>query len=110
MLSNLVRRVPAAASAAARRHLSTPAPAGGAMKLNFNLPQETLYDSAEVASVLVPGAMGEYEVTAGHVPIVAELKAGMLTVKHGDGSEDEKYFVPGGFALTHEGSTTVSVM
>ena len=51
--------------------------------------------------------MGEYEVTADHVPIVAELKAGMMTIKHSDG-EDEKYFVPGGFSLTHEGSTTVS--
>ncbi len=51
--------------------------------------------------------MGEYEVTADHVPIVAELKAGLLTIKHSDGA-DEKYFVPGGFSLTHEGSTTVS--
>lgn len=76
------------------------------MKLNFNLPQQTLFDSTEVSSVVVPGAMGEYEVTADHVPIVAELKAGMLTVKHG-GGEEEKYFVPGGFSLTHEGSTTV---
>lgn len=50
--------------------------------------------------------MGEYEVTADHVPIVAELKAGLLTIKHADGG-DEKYFVPGGFSLTHEGSTTV---
>lgn len=75
------------------------------MKLNFNLPQQTLFDSTEVSSVVVPGAMGEYEVTADHVPIVAELKAGMLTVKHG-GGEEEKYFVPGGFSLTHEGSTT----
>ena len=94
-----------------RRHLSTPAAAPGAasglMKLNFNLPQETLYDATNVKSVIVPGAMGEYEVTADHVPIVAELKAGMLTIKHEDG-EDEKYFVPGGFSLTHEGSTTVS--
>jgi len=59
-----------------------------------------------VNSVIVPGAMGEYEVTADHVPIVAELKAGMLTVKHGGDGEDEKYFVPGGFSLTHVGSTT----
>merc|ERR1712127_21058 len=72
---------------------------------NFNLPQETLYDGADVTSVIVPGATGEYEVTADHVPIVAELKAGVLTIKHGDG-EDEKYFVPGGFSLTHEGSNT----
>ena len=77
------------------------------MNLNFNLPQETLYASTPVSSVVVPGAMGEYEVTADHVPIVAELKAGLLTIKHSDGA-DEKYFVPGGFSLTHEGSTTVS--
>merc|ERR1719443_68152 len=59
---------------------------------------------ADVSSVVVPGTMGEYEVTADHVPIVAELKAGMLTVKGADG--DEKFFVPGGFSLTHEGSVT----
>mmetsp|Transcript_22601 Transcript_22601/g.40213 ORF Transcript_22601/g.40213 Transcript_22601/m.40213 type:complete len:170 (+) Transcript_22601:307-816(+) len=107
MLSHLRRIATAnpATAALLRRTLSTPASAGTVMKLNFNLPQEILYDSAEVASVVVPGAMGEYEVTADHVPIVAEMKAGMLTIKHGDG-EDEKYFVPGGFALTHENSTT----
>ena len=90
-----------------RRAFSTPAAPSGLMKLNFNLPQETLYSSTPVQSVIVPGAMGEYEVTADHVPIVAELKAGMLSIKHEDG-DDEKYFVPGGFSLTHEGSTTVS--
>ncbi len=116
MLSHLVRRVIASAvpfstSGILRiRHLATSAaaaPPSGLMNLNFNLPQETLYDSTPVTSVIVPGAMGEYEVTADHVPIVAELKAGLLTIKHSDGG-DEKYFVPGGFSLTHEGSTTVS--
>ncbi|KAL3757103.1 hypothetical protein ACHAWU_002942 [Discostella pseudostelligera] len=110
MLSHLVRRVVApSASGILRRQLATPASASaagsGLMNLNFNLPQETLYDSTPVSSVVVPGAMGEYEVTADHVPIVAELKAGLLTIKHADGG-DEKYFVPGGFSLTHEGSTT----
>lgn len=104
MLSHL-RRAAKPASAVLRRRFSDAAPSAGLMKLNFNLPQETLYDSVEVNSVVVPGATGEYEVTADHVPIVAELKAGLLTIKHGDG-EDEKYFVPGGFSLTHEGSTT----
>ena len=116
MLSHLRRAVvaPRSSSAAAplqllRRCLATDAAGSGLMTLNFNLPQSTLYDSASVSSVVVPGAMGEYEVTAGHVPFVAELKAGMLTIKHPDGV-DEKYFVPGGFSLTHEGSTTVSMM
>merc|ERR1711906_33447 len=75
------------------------------MKLNFNLPHDTLYNAVDVKSVIVPGSAGEYEVTAEHVPIVAQLKAGALTIKREDG-EDEKYFVPGGFSLTHEGSTT----
>eukprot|EP00578_Thalassiosira_sp_NH16_P007163 CAMPEP_0181122650 /NCGR_PEP_ID=MMETSP1071-20121207/25435_1 /TAXON_ID=35127 /ORGANISM="Thalassiosira sp., Strain NH16" /LENGTH=169 /DNA_ID=CAMNT_0023207651 /DNA_START=63 /DNA_END=572 /DNA_ORIENTATION=- len=107
MLSNL-RRVVASSAAPLRRHLSTPAASAagtGLMTLNFNLPQSTLYDAAPVRSVVVPGAMGEYEVTADHVPIVAELRAGAMTIRHEDG-EDEKYFVPGGFSLTHEGSTT----
>ena len=109
MFAQLARRAarPAAtAAAAARRQFADAAPAAGLMKLNFNLPQERLYDSVNVKSVIVPGATGEYEVTADHVPIVAEMKAGMLTINHEDG-EEEKYFVAGGFSLTHEGSATV---
>lgn len=107
MFAQLARRAARpAATAAARRQFADAAPASGLMKLNFNLPQETLYDSVNVKSVVVPGATGEYEVTADHVPIVAEMKAGMMTINHEDG-EEEKYFVAGGFSLTHEGSTTV---
>lgn len=109
MLSHLRRGAAATANAPAlRRLLSTPAaaaPASGLMTLNFNLPHEAIYDAAAVKSVVVPGNAGEYEVTAEHVPIVAQLKAGMLTIKREDG-DDERYFVPGGFSLTHEGSTT----
>jgi len=108
--ANLARRAARPLATAARRQFAdAAAPASGLMKLNFNLPQETLYDGTNIKSVIVPGAMGEYEVTADHVPIVAELKAGMLTINFEDG-EEEKYFVAGGFSLTHEGSTTVSVV
>ncbi len=110
--ANLARRAARPLATATRRQFAdaaAAAPASGLMKLNFNLPQETLYDGTNIKSVIVPGAMGEYEVTADHVPIVAELKAGMLTINFEDG-EEEKYFVAGGFSLTHEGSTTVSVV
>ncbi len=108
MFAQLARRAarPVATATARRQFADAAAPASGLMKLNFNLPQERLYDSVNVKSVVVPGATGEYEVTADHVPIVAELRAGMLTINHEDG-EEEKYFVAGGFSLTHEGSTTV---
>ena len=56
--------------------------------------------------MIVPGLAGEYGVTAGHSPIVSQMKAGVLQILHVDGGEPEKYFVPGGFALSHENSVT----
>ena len=34
------------------------------------------------------------------------MKAGVLQILHTDGGDAEKYFVPGGFALSHENSVT----
>lgn len=79
------------------------------MTLNFSLPHETLYNGASVASVIIPGVEGEYGVTMNHVPIVSQLKPGVLQILHDDG-ETEKYFVSGGFALTHANSVTVSAI
>ncbi|CAA6657198.1 unnamed protein product [Spirodela intermedia] len=47
------------------------------------------------------GAMG---VLPGHVPTIAELKPGVLSVH--DGSEVAKYFVSSGFAFVHANSVT----
>ncbi|CAM9466090.1 unnamed protein product [Heterosigma akashiwo] len=76
------------------------------MKLNFNLPHQTLYAEKNVKMVLIPGVEGEYGVTAGHSPLVSELKPGVVQIIHEEGSEPEKYFVSGGFALTHPNSAT----
>jgi F-type H+-transporting ATPase subunit delta len=76
------------------------------MTLNFNLPHETIYAGAKVEQVIVPGAAGEYGITADHVPIVAQLKPGVLQILHEGSSEAEKYFVAGGFSITHPDSTT----
>ena len=52
---------------------------------------------------------GEYGVGPGHVPSVAQLKPGVLQIIHDEASvnEPEKYFVAGGYAMTHADSTTV---
>lgn len=89
----------------AARCMSTEA-VSTAMTLNFSLPHETIYDGATVASVIIPGAEGEYGVTVDHVPTVSQLKPGVLQILHDDG-ETEKYFCSGGFALTHPNSVTV---
>ena len=45
-----------ASRVAARRLMSTEAGAAAAtVKLNFSLPNETIYEGASVASVIVPG-------------------------------------------------------
>ena len=90
----------------AARNMSTEA--ATAVKLNFCLPQETIYKGASVHSVILPGMGGEYGITANHVPYVSQLKPGVVKILHEEGSADpEKYFVAGGYALTHENSTTV---
>lgn len=78
--------------------------------LNFSLPHAALYEQASVQSIILPGLAGEYGITAHHVPYVAQLKAGVVQIFHEEGtSEAEKYFVPGGYALTHENSVTVCI-
>eukprot|EP00977_Amphora_coffeiformis_P008324 scaffold1880_cov166-Amphora_coffeaeformis.AAC.3 len=91
----------------ATRFMSTEAAAPTTVKLNFSLPHETIYKDADVSSVIIPGIEGEYGVGAGHVPYVAQLKPGVLQILHEEGTtEPEKYFVAGGYALTHPDSTT----
>lgn len=108
MLGVAARRVVGAAARPALRSarcLST-AEAPAAMKLNFCLPHESIYKDKVVDQVIIPGSAGEYGVTAGHSPIVAELKPGVLQVLHEPGQEPEKFFVSAGFALTHPSSVT----
>ena len=92
-----------------RSFSAAPEAAVSGMTLNFNLPSETIYANAKVAQVIVPGAAGEYGITDGHVPVVAQLKPGILQILHEGSSEPEKYFVAGGFSITHDNSITVSV-
>lgn len=92
----------------AARSMSTEAAASSMVTLNFNVPHETLYKDASVYSVIIPGVEGEYGVTANHVPYVAQLKPGVLQILHEENqAEPEKWFVCGGYSLTHPDSATV---
>eukprot|EP00957_Ditylum_brightwellii_P178780 13618358-Ditylum_brightwellii.AAC.1 len=77
------------------------------MTLNFNLLHERIYNGATASQVIAPDATGEYGVTADHVPVVVQLKAGVLQILHESAGEPEKYFMPGGFLIIHDNSVTV---
>jgi F-type H+-transporting ATPase subunit epsilon len=66
---------------------------------------ERLVFAGEVTQVDVPGVEGEFGVLAGHAPIVATLKPGVLTI-YGDGAP-QRYVVFGGFAEVSPAGMTV---
>ena len=74
--------------------------------LNFAVPHEKIYSETEIDLIIVPGVTGEYGITAGHTPIISELKPGLVQIYHAQDDEPEKYFVSGGFAFTHANSVT----
>jgi F-type H+-transporting ATPase subunit epsilon len=66
---------------------------------------EKLAFSGEVDQVDVPGVEGDFGVLAGHAPIVAAIRPGILTI-HSGGSR-EKVIVLGGLAEMSESGLTV---
>src|ERR1700755_385030 len=61
--------------------------------------------SGEVDQVDVPGAEGDFGVMAGHAPLIALLRPGLMTVY--SGGEKTKIVVFGGFAEVGPGGMTV---
>jgi F-type H+-transporting ATPase subunit epsilon len=66
---------------------------------------EKLAFSGEVDQVDIPGAEGDFGVLAGHAPVVAALRPGILTVT--TGTAREKIIVLGGLAEVSEKGLTV---
>ena len=66
---------------------------------------EKLAFSGEVDQVDVPGAEGDFGVLAGHAPVVAAIRPGILTVI--SGGSKQKIIVLGGLAEVSERGLTV---
>ena len=73
---------------------------------HFNLVSpEKLAFSGEVDQVDIPGVEGDFGVLAGHAPVVAAIRPGILTVT--TGGTHEKIIVLGGLAEVSEKGLTV---
>lgn len=77
------------------------------MALHFELvsPARLLF-SGDVTSVQIPGTEGEMTILAGHSPVLATLKPGVVIVQKDSGAAD-RIFVRGGFAEVNAGGLTV---
>ena len=75
-------------------------------KFHFDLVgPEKLVFSGEVDQVDVPGTEGDFGVLAGHAPVIAMLRPGVLTIY--TGSDQIRAVVTGGFAEANPTSLTV---
>ncbi|GLD95997.1 hypothetical protein PINS_up004675 [Pythium insidiosum] len=74
--------------------------------LNLTSPYQAFFKNAQVDLVQIPGVDGEYGVTAGHTPIISQLKPGVVKVHVEREKDVQSFFTAGGFALTHADSTT----
>ena len=61
------------------------------------MPSSVLYEDAPVEMVIVPGGDGMFGVMPSHVPTIAELKPGVVSVQETAGGPLTKYFISGGF-------------
>ena len=66
---------------------------------------ERLAFSGEVDQVDIPGVEGDFGVLAGHAPVVAAIRPGILTIT--TGGKHEKIIVLGGIAEVSEKGLTV---
>ncbi|GAV87171.1 ATP-synt_DE_N domain-containing protein [Cephalotus follicularis] len=72
------------------------------LTVNFVLPYESLLSAKEVDMVIIPATTGQMGVLPGHVPTIAELKPGILSVH--EGNDTKNYFLSSGFAFIHANS------
>lgn len=75
------------------------------VSLNLYVPHETITEGDQVTSVQVPATSGDFGIMPGHIPTVAQMRPGVLTIEREE-SGTSKYFVSGGFALVHADSST----
>ena len=74
-------------------------------KFELVSPERILF-SGDVISVIVPSVEGEMTVLAGHAPLVATLKAGIVFVQTTD-SNGKEFFINGGLVEVNQASTTI---
>ncbi|KAL5799077.1 hypothetical protein ACOSQ2_003897 [Xanthoceras sorbifolium] len=81
---------------------STPPSIPSKLTVNFVLPYASELSAKEVDMVIIPATTGNMGVLPGHVPTIAELKPGVMSVH--EGNDVTKYFISSGFAYIHANS------
>ncbi|XP_013777724.1 ATP synthase subunit delta, mitochondrial-like [Limulus polyphemus] len=74
------------------------------MPVTFASPTKIFYDQVNIKQVDVPSYSGSFGILPNHVPVIAMLKPGVVTVYEQDGSTN-KFFVSSGSVTINEDSS-----
>jgi F-type H+-transporting ATPase subunit delta len=74
------------------------------MAFTFASPASVLYNKANVKQIDVPSFSGSFGILPNHVPVIAVLKPGVITVHEQDGA-NKKYFVSSGSVTINDDSS-----
>lgn len=84
---------------------ATTGPVATKVSLNFMVPTEAVVPlKSAVDMVVIPATSGLFGVMAGHVPTLAQLKPGVVSVHYAT-DDVVDYFVAGGFAVVRSDSS-----
>merc|ERR1712165_425898 len=84
-----------------RRQMATQSRAMSQMAFTFAAPNGVHYNAASVKQIDVPSFSGSFGILPNHVPALAVLKPGVVTVYEEDG-ETKKFFVSSGSVTVNE--------
>lgn len=103
MFRQSLRQAARSSNVIRRTYATEAATASEALKLSLALPHQTLYADSEVQQVNLPSINGDLGILSNHIPIVEQLRPGLLEIIS-KGGETEQYFVSGGLATVQPGN------
>lgn len=79
------------------------------LTLNFAVPHKSFFKGRKVDRVTIPGVAGVMGIEVNHIPTIAQLKPGVVTIT--DAGKEEKFFLAAGFAIVNPDSNmTISAV
>jgi len=77
---------------------------GDLFPVNFFTPHSIITEAKQKDTVILPGTEGMFGVRATHVPVISQLRPGLVEMHAGE--LVEKYFISGGWAFVHPDGVT----
>ncbi|KAF6006856.1 hypothetical protein HII12_004780 [Brettanomyces bruxellensis] len=71
--------------------------ASNKLRLSIALPHQTVLKDKDVFQVNIPAATGDMGILANHVPVIEQLRPGIVEIFDSP-SHSDKFFISGGFA------------